>query len=49
MAESMAGRILIVEDDFTLRRTLRTTLDTLGFETDDTAFAMANRPWNLFA
>ena len=36
MSES-AGRILIVEDDFTLRRTLRTTLDALGFEADDTA------------
>ena len=36
MAES-AGKLLIVEDDFTLRRTLRTTLDALGFEADDTA------------
>ena len=36
MSES-AGRILIVEDDFVLRRTLRTTLDALGFEADDTA------------
>jgi two-component system KDP operon response regulator KdpE len=30
-----SGKILIVEDDFALRRTLRTTLDQLGFETDD--------------
>jgi two-component system, OmpR family, KDP operon response regulator KdpE len=29
------GKILIVEDDSALRRTLRTTLDALGFETHD--------------
>jgi two-component system, OmpR family, KDP operon response regulator KdpE len=34
MSESQ-GKILIVEDDSALRRSLRTTLEALGFETDD--------------
>ena len=32
MMDALNGRILIVEDDLALRRTLRTTLDALGFD-----------------
>jgi two-component system, OmpR family, KDP operon response regulator KdpE len=30
--DTVNGRVLIVEDDSALRRTLRTTLDALGFD-----------------
>lgn len=35
--DTLNGRVLIVEDDSALRRTLRTTLDALGFEIGEAA------------
>ena len=35
--DSSQGRVLIVEDDTALRRSLRTTLDVLGFDIGETS------------